>query len=363
MMTGLSREEDKDKITDFLRSFGRHVCLIECVRDALVDQLMRRPLFACASAFFEAVIDAVAAPQEDISDAALSFLRVFVEDIQQLKTAANGAEITSDMRAALMLHLAFRAANFCHADTWQLRQGGARALHELVTSADADPEKGRWLGKKETDFAGALWAVLKNAPLDQQSPDALLDTCKASSLVCCRKAVDNVLQIAPPPAERDSNPSWKMRFDSLCTMLATELSCGSSRVREAASEALGYLAKTFDRTVSDLVQPYRQRILHHLLSVPLRTLPLQKQIENMDAMTFLLSMETPIQPENMEELLRALHEAIGLADADDQALVSRSGQRQSMVLANSARVSGIRLTTASLPVTEFYAKHPQSRQR
>ncbi|KAH7106416.1 FAT domain-containing protein [Auriculariales sp. MPI-PUGE-AT-0066] len=359
LLVGLAREEDCDKITEFLRSYARHLCYIDCTRPQDPQLPSRRYPYSCTSALFEAVVDAIASPQEDEADAALVFLRLMVEDIQKLGVSANGTAVTSDGRSNLMLQLAGRCSHLCHGDTWLQRQGGARALNELLTHPE--PEKHKWLGRKDTEFAGALFGVLKNAPTDQQSPDVILDMCKSASLICFRRAADNL--VLTPVQERAESVSWKRRYEEICTQLATELSCGSAPVREAASEALTYLAKSQEKTFMEIVQPWRVRIMHQLMSVPLRTLTLQRQIENMDAMTFLLSMDPPIQPDNNEELLRALHEAIGLADADDQSLINRAGQRQSMVLANMARVSGIRLTTASLPITEFYAKHTQTRQR
>ncbi|KZW01025.1 hypothetical protein EXIGLDRAFT_761305 [Exidia glandulosa HHB12029] len=113
-----------------------------------------------------------------------------------------------------------------------------------------------------------------------------------------------------------------------------------------------------------IIHPYRQRILGHILVLPFRTLPVTKQMENMDAMTFLVSLQQPVvMPENGDELLRVLHDAIVLADADDSSLVGRLTQRQSVMFANNVRICGIKLMTASLPVMDCYAKQTQTRQK
>jgi len=108
--------------------------------------------------------------------------------------------------------------------------------------------------------------------------------------------------------------------------------------------------------------PSRDRLLNPLFNKPLRALQFATQIGNIEAVTYCLNLEPPL-PDLNEELLRLLHEALGLADADDQALIGRSLQRQNAVHLVNLRVACIRLLTASMQLTDFFNKQPQTRTR
>ena len=77
---------------------------------------------------------------------------------------------------------------------------------------------------------------------------------------------------------------------------------------------------------------------------------------------YCVSLTPPLLDLN-DELLRLLHETLALADAEDAALLGRSNPRQGMIEMTKLRVSCIKLLTASMPMTDFFQKHPQTRQR
>ncbi|KZV96459.1 hypothetical protein EXIGLDRAFT_765268 [Exidia glandulosa HHB12029] len=83
-------------------------------------------------------------------------------------------------------------------------------------------------------------------------------------------------------------------------------------VREVAFDGIKHLAQTLGRQPHHIVYPRRQRVLGYMLVLSRRTLPVTKHMKNMDAMMF-FSLEQPVMPENGDELLHVLHQAIGPA--------------------------------------------------
>ena len=86
------------------------------------------------------------------------------------------------------------------------------------------------------------------------------------------------------------------------------------------------------------------------------------QIGIIEAVRYCITLQPPL-PELNDELLRLLHETLALADADDMALMGRNNARQVSMEIIKLRVACIKLLTASMPLTDFFAKQHQTRQR
>ena len=99
-----------------------------------------------------------------------------------------------------------------------------------------------------------------------------------------------------------------------------------------------------------------------LFTKPLRALPFPSQIGKIEATRYCVSLDPPLI-ELGDELLRLLHETLALADADEAALVGRVGSRQNSLEVTKLRVACIKLLTASLPLTDFFSRQHQTRQR
>ena len=108
--------------------------------------------------------------------------------------------------------------------------------------------------------------------------------------------------------------------------------------------------------------PHRERMLTAIYTKPLRALPFPAQIGMVEGIRYCLSLDPPL-PEASEELLRLLHEALALADADDVSLMTRGNPRQNAIEITKLRVACIKLLTASMPLTDFFAKQQNTRQR
>ncbi|KAL0563573.1 transcription-associated protein 1, partial [Marasmius crinis-equi] len=81
-----------------------------------------------------------------------------------------------------------------------------------------------------------------------------------------------------------------------------------------------------------------------------------------EAVRFLISLDPPLLELN-DELLRLLHETLALADAEDSSLLGRGNVRQGTIDMTKLRVASIKLLTASMPLTDFFSRQHQTRQR
>lgn len=116
------------------------------------------------------------------------------------------------------------------------------------------------------------------------------------------------------------------------------------------------------RTVTEILLPHRDRIMSPIFTKPLRALPFPIQIGMIEAVRYCVSLDPPLI-EMSEELVRMLHECLALADAEDQQLLPRVNQRQGGLDVIKLRVACIKLLTAAMPLTDFFARQPPTRQR
>ncbi|KAJ2598607.1 transcription-associated protein 1, partial [Coemansia sp. RSA 1721] len=140
---------------------------------------------------------------------------------------------------------------------------------------------------------------------------------------------------------------------SFLALITKELANPSNEVREAAKACLAILVTVTRCSVTALLLPFRDRLLGPIFGKPLRALPHNMQIGNIDAITYCLSLDPPFLEIN-EELLRLLSEALALADAEDQALVNHPAQvRSNTVSLTHLRHVCIRMLTAAMVRPEF----------
>ncbi|KAJ2889006.1 transcription-associated protein 1, partial [Coemansia asiatica] len=140
---------------------------------------------------------------------------------------------------------------------------------------------------------------------------------------------------------------------SFLALITKELANPSNEVREAAKACLAILVDVTRCSITALLLPFRDRLLGPIFGKPLRALPHNMQIGNIDAITYCLSLDPPFLEIN-EELLRLLSEALALADAEDQALVNHPAQvRSNTVSLTHLRHVCIRMLTAAMVRPEF----------
>ncbi|KAJ2091537.1 transcription-associated protein 1 [Coemansia sp. RSA 986] len=149
------------------------------------------------------------------------------------------------------------------------------------------------------------------------------------------------------------SPDNNRLLKAFLVLVAKELSNPSTEVREAAKKCLDILVNVTGCSVTVLLLPSRDRLLVPIFGKPLRALPHNMQIGNIDAITYCLSLNPPFLEIN-DELLRLLSEALALADAEDQALVNHPAQvRSNTVSLTHLRHVCIRMLTAAMVRPEF----------
>ncbi|KAI8907173.1 hypothetical protein EDD86DRAFT_232632 [Gorgonomyces haynaldii] len=142
------------------------------------------------------------------------------------------------------------------------------------------------------------------------------------------------------------------KFNSLLSLLISELSNSNKSVRDAVQSMFVTLTEIKNTQIPDLLMPVRDRLVAPIFTKPLRALPFALQIGHIDAITYCLNLRPSLLQFN-DELIRYLHEALALADAEDQALASKGSHFKSAVSVINLRVVCIKLLSAAMSAPEF----------
>lgn len=226
----------------------------------------------------------------------------------------------------------------CYKPEWFKKRGGCLGISIMSSQIDMGT---KWMREHELDFIRSLLFVLKDA-----SPEmANVNTEEAT------QTLSHVLKVCNGPEDGESAEA-QQKFQNLITLLLSELSNSNSAVRETIQSSFQLLADLTGNEVTELLAPVRERLVAPIFAKPLRALPFAMQIGHIDAITYCLTLRPPFLEFN-DELTRLLHEALALADAEDQALVSRSSQYKNTTSLMNLRIVCIKLLSAALACSDF----------
>ncbi|KAK4510703.1 uncharacterized protein ATC70_005136 [Mucor velutinosus] len=226
----------------------------------------------------------------------------------------------------------------CYKQEWFSKRGGCLGISIISSQLDMGT---KWMREHELDFIRSLLFVLKDA-----SPEmANVNTVEAT------QTLSHVLKVCNRP-EDDESPEAQQKFQNLIALLLSELSNSNSAVRETIQSSFQLLADLTGNEVTELLAPVRERLVAPIFAKPLRALPFAMQIGHIDAITYCLTLRPPFLDFN-DELIRLLHEALALADAEDQALVSRSSQYKNATSLMNLRIVCIKLLSAAMACSDF----------
>ncbi|KAL5037675.1 transcription-associated protein 1 [Batrachochytrium dendrobatidis] len=238
------------------------------------------------------------------------------------------------------LHIfASRFCSNCYQFEWLKKTGGCLGISIMASKLQMGP---KWMLEHELEFVKALLYVLKDVAADVAYFN-LEDTTQTLSYV---------LKVCNTPSEQVSETERTLKFNSLVSLLTSELSNANSAVRESIRASFQLLSTLTETELSDMIRPVCERLMPFIFAKPLRALPFAIQIGHIDAVTYCLSLRPPLLTFH-DELLRLLHEALALADAEDQALVSKASQFKNAVSLNNLRVVCIRLLSAAMACADF----------
>lgn len=197
-----------------------------------------------------------------------------------------------------------------------------------------------WVLENEIEFVKAILFVLKDTCSEVQSVNVDNAT----------QTLQHVLKICNMPSESGERSP---KFNNLMSLLISELSNSNTVVRETVQSCFQLLADLTGSEVTELLLPVRERLVSPIFAKPLRALPFPMQIGHIDAITYCLSLRPPLLTFT-EELLRLIHEALALADAEDQALiVTKQSQYKNATSLMNLRVVCIKLLSNSLSCSDL----------
>ncbi|ORE10738.1 hypothetical protein BCV72DRAFT_199208 [Rhizopus microsporus var. microsporus] len=226
----------------------------------------------------------------------------------------------------------------CYKPEWYRKRGGCLGISYMTSQLDLGT---KWMREHELDFIRSLLFVLKDAAPEM----ANINTEEAT------QTLSHVLKVCNGPEDGESAEA-QQKFQNLIALLLSELSNSNSVVRETIQSSLQLLADLTGNEVTELLAPVRERLVAPIFAKPLRALPFAMQIGHIDAITYCLTLRPPFLEFN-DELTRLLQEALALADAEDQALASRSAQYKNTASLENLRIVCIKLLSAALACSDF----------
>ncbi|RDB22695.1 Transcription-associated protein 1 [Hypsizygus marmoreus] len=302
---------------------------------------------ALLNCFLDALPHALAREQSDQAEKAQSIIARIIEDLVSMHSQNNVAvpEIMG-----ILHQVANRFTALCLDDSWTRKSAGATGIKIMACT----PVLGvKWVTDRDIDLVRTLLHILKDLPRDlPRDVDEVIDV------------LTTVLRISNGDIDflAEGANHARVKLVHLVGIFFPELQSSNPVVRQAAQTCIELLVKLSGRPAVDLLLPHRDRMLGGIFTKPLRALPFLKQIGMIEAVRYCISLDPPFVELN-DELLRLLHETLALADADDNALLGRVTARQGGIEVIQLRVACIKLLTASMPLTDFFQKQPQTRQR
>ncbi|KAF9357807.1 hypothetical protein BGX26_003026, partial [Mortierella sp. AD094] len=349
-----SIDELKDDAWPFLQGLVHHFALLQ-VGEALDFKESKSLTFDVhhikgqmhldTNVFVDAVVDIMTSenlPLRKLAESALQLLH------ETCTTITSSKDVLFQLP---VFHLfATRFSSSCYKQEWYRKSGGCFGISIMCSQLDMGA---KWMLDHELEFVKALLYILKD-----MSPELATGNVEDAT-----QTLSHVLKVCNRPEDNVESTDRQTKFNNLIGLLISELSNSNSSVRETIQSSFQLLADLTKSDVTELLAPVRDRLLSPIFAKPLRALPFAMQIGHIDAITFCLSLRPPFLEFN-EELVRLLHEALALADAEDQALVPRASQYKNASSLVNLRIVCIKLLSAAMACNDFCSpKQSTTRQR
>ncbi|KAJ3510077.1 hypothetical protein NLJ89_g4881 [Agrocybe chaxingu] len=339
--------EVESQAETFIKKLGKEIFDQEIRRAQIREAGVRPTPSILLSSYLDALPHALA---RDNPDQALKAQGVVSAVIQDL-VALNAKLVAVHQEVMVILHqIANRFTALCLDDSWTRKSAGCSGIRIMTNT----PELGaKWIIDREVDLFRTLLHILKDLPPDL--PRNVEEVVEVLTVV---------LRISTNHLDLNGENAAQARTKLVHTVgiFFPELQSPNPLVRDAAQKCIGLLVSLTGRPAVELLMPHRDRMLIGIYTKPLRALPFSKQIGMIEAIRYCVSLEPPLVELN-DELLRLLHETLALADADDGQLLGPRNLRQGGLEVTKLRVACIKLLTASMPLTDFFSRQHQTRQR
>lgn len=342
--------ELKTRAEEYLIKLSQSVLDLEVRRGQTREAGVRPIPSPLLNAFLDALPHALAREQREQAETAQLMVKAFIQHLVGL----NAQSTAPSPDIMMILHqIAHRFSSLCLDDSWVRKRAGYGGIRIMTSTPDLGT---RWVADREIDLVRTIMRILKDLP-----PGLTRDVDEVIDILLA------VLRISNSNLDFNSdsnNQAPHPKLVSLSGLFCAELQSPNPVVREAAQTCIGLLVKLSGRSAYSLMEQHRDRMLGGIYTKPLRALPFPIQIGMIEAVRYCVALDPPLVELN-DELLRLLHETLALADADDASLLPRGTMpaRQSNMEIIKLRVACIKLLTASMPLTDFFSRQHQTRQR
>jgi transformation/transcription domain-associated protein len=338
--------ELKEDAQKFIRELSRTVFAIEMRKNATKEIGLKRYPSPLLSSYLEAMPWVLAREKQEEATPGHDLVALIISDL-----VAMGKEqgVTPPDIVPILHQIASRFSAICLDDAWVRKSAGCSGIRIMTYTPDFGV---KWIQDREVDFVRTLLHILKDLPYDL--PRDVGDVVDVLKRVLRVGSAETEALMEVPIASRT-------KLVHLIGIFFSELSSPNPVVRQAVQTCIELLVELTGKSAHDLLLPHRDRMLTAIYTKPLRALSFPIQIGMIDAVRFCISLNPPL-PELNDELLRLLHETLALADADDLN-IGRVNLRQGGLEVIKLRVACIKLLTASMPITDFFSKQHQTRQR
>ncbi|TFK23272.1 atypical/PIKK/TRRAP protein kinase [Coprinopsis marcescibilis] len=302
---------------------------------------------AVLNSFLDSIPHGLARDQPTQREKATAVVRNIIGDLIGMRSRPN---INLQDILPLLHQLTNRFTSLCLDESWTRKFAGCTGINLMLTAPSIAQ---KWVTDREMDLIRTLIHVLKDLPHDlPRDVDEVVNI-----LIGILRLSNSSLDFNGEGATHARN-----KLIHIAGMFFPELQSPNPIVRDASKRCINFLVSLCGRSATELLMPHRDRMLAGIYTKPLRALPFLKQIGMMEAVRYCICLDPPLVELN-EELLRLLHETLALADAEDIQLLGPRHLRQSTFEVLKLRTACIKLLTAAMPITDFFARHNMTRQR
>jgi transformation/transcription domain-associated protein len=336
-------EEFSDDANQYILDLARYIFSLELGKPLPDDATSHKEVLPLCSALIDGIIENLSAAENDDLQKAADQTQKIVEDL--LATVNPVAEIKPDPPLVLLHQMATRLGSLCYDQSWQRKIGAAVGLSILTSRVNLGV---RWILDHEIELTRALLFSLKDMPGEapanaRQVSDTLL----------------HILTVCNAPGARDDTPAEKTKLDYLVGLLLVELCSQVASVRETVKTALQIISDSTGTPLTEMLLPVRDRLLIPIFTKPLRALAFTMQIGHIDAVTYCITLKPPLIDFD-DQLSRLLHEALGIADAEDTALIGSKTTAKTTAPLTQLRVVCVQLLSAAMASPEFMTPKQQA---
>ncbi|KAF9485316.1 hypothetical protein BDN70DRAFT_848082 [Pholiota conissans] len=348
MFDALYIVELQNQAESYIRKLGKGIFEEELRRAHSREAGTRTIPSTLLSCYLDAFPHALARDQPDQAAKAYSVISNIVEDLIALSSRPH---VTQQDILAILHQLANRFTALCLDDSWTRKSAGCNGIKIMARTSELGT---KWIMDREVDLYRTLLHILKDLP-----PDLPRDVEDVIGVLLAVLRISNTQRDFQSEAAAQQGRNKQIHTVGI---FCPELQSPNLLVRQAAQKCIGLLVDLSGRPAVELLMPHRDRMLMGIFTKPLRALPFAKQIGLIEAVRYCVNLEPPLVELN-DELLRLLQETLALADADDAQLLGPRNLRQGTQEVIKLRVACIKLLTASMPLTDFFSRQHQTRQR